>query len=58
MANIRCTTMKDGRMFHTFESNGVTHVLGVVRSAEDVSRQRRVNMLQSRSLVREGFGGH
>lgn len=40
-------------MFHTFESGGKTHVLGVVRSAEDVQHCRRVNMLQSRSLSRE-----
>ncbi|MCK9531421.1 MAG: hypothetical protein M0R77_12815 [Gammaproteobacteria bacterium] len=57
MANIRCTTTLDGRMFHTFESGGKTHVLGVVRSTADVKACRRVNILQSRSLASEGLGG-
>lgn len=48
--NIRCTTMKDGTMYHTLMANGKMHVLGVVRSIEDVNRQRRVNILRSRSI--------
>lgn len=52
MANIRCTTMPDGTMYHTFQSGDKTHVLGVVRSKEDVRACRRVNIQQSRSIVR------
>lgn len=52
MANIRCTTMPDGTMYHTFQSGDKTHILGVVRSKEDVKACRRVNILQSRSIVR------
>lgn len=50
MANIQCTTMKDGTMFHTFESGGKTHIVGVVRTAEDVKLSRRVNILRSRAV--------
>jgi hypothetical protein len=47
MSNIRCTTAKDGRMFHTFEANGVTYALGTVRSRADVEGHRRVNIHRS-----------
>lgn len=58
MSNIRCTTMPDGTMYHTFQSGDKTHILGVVRSKEDVKACRRVNILQSRPLAREDvFGG-
>jgi hypothetical protein len=44
--------MKDGTMFHTFQSGGKIHILGVVRSKEDVKACRRVNIMQSRSIAR------
>lgn len=49
MANIRCTTMKDGSMYHTFMVGDKMHVLGVVRSPAQAEAGCRVNMLQSRS---------
>lgn len=50
MANIQCSTMKDGTMYHTFMHNGKMLILGVVRSAKQVANGNRVNMLQSRML--------
>jgi len=59
MANIRCTTWKDGSMSHTLQVGDRIHVLGVVRTAEQARRCSRVNIFHSRSpsAIRDGVGG-
>lgn len=49
MSNIRCTTMKDGTMYHTLQVGNVIHILGVVRSKAQVAAGSRVNIMVSKS---------